>query len=87
MSCVYLVPEYNLLSRDELCSDQGMLIIRDLKDCKKAAHYLNLGSAGSIKTEMWPKGCFWDDLADWVAFNIHHTGKRNKYGKPICRTG
>ena len=93
LGCVSLVPEYNLLSFDELCSDKGMLILTDVRDCKKAARALNLKhtlNGPSMNHDLWPKGCFWTTYPygeDEVLFNIHHTGKRSNLGKPICRTG
>ena len=89
LSCVSLVPEYNLLSTDELCSDQGMLILADRRECRKAARTLNLKlPLRNTITKNWPKACYYDTrLTGEVVFNTHSTGSRIHLAKPICRTG
>lgn len=97
LSCVSSVPEYNLLSTYELCSDQGMVVLTDIYDCKKAARALKLKDILNVPifASQFPKGCFWTEYPDgekkFISTNItleSETSSESQYAgqvsKPTC---
>ena len=70
----------------KLCSDDGLINIMDVNECKKAVDTMGRSMASSPLSNVptFPKGCFIDIKERKVFFNGHETGKRHNGSKPIC---
>ena len=92
MKYILFVSEYSLLSRDELCSDKGMITIQDMYDCKKAVIALDINVRPEDVKVVWkyesPPGCYEDTISQQVVFNRRIVGTaRDHLAMPICRNG
>ena len=72
---------YFWIGKNLLCADEGYIDIDEENYCKAAAEERKL----EFKTETessYPKGCYYND---YVWFNYHSVGSRQRDSSPVCR--
>ena len=83
---VISILEYVLISRNELCPENGMRSIDTKYACKTAT--TAIGIDGSVRTETirgYPNGCYVHDNGN-VFLNFDPTGSRQESSSPICQS-
>ena len=80
----FIFLEYHLIKKNQLCIDDGKAPIIEESDCRKAATSLKIHFKTNEKESAYPKGCY-SLNGEYVFFNTHPTGKKQKSSAPICQ--
>lgn len=82
--------DYTMEKAGLLCSDVNLGPIGSLTECQNSVPHMTRYRHGDIRfggektTTDYPTGCYFRGDVYW---NSNPTGKRNKYGRPICNLG